>query len=125
MTEQPHRGYHDIGGSDEGPVARTEHQLEPWEKRVDVLRSLLGDSKRRILRADGLRGAVESMGEDIYRSHTYYERWMAAIIDILVERGIFERSAIEAKIQQVADRVGVEVPPRPSRPLDASGPDGG
>ena len=114
MTDEtPRPGYHDLGGLDEGPVERTEHVLDPWEKRVDVLRALLMDKKRRILRADGLRGATEQLGEPLYRSHSYYERWMAAIMAIVVSRGVLSRDEIEAKIDDIAARLGVEVPDPP------------
>lgn len=113
MSEDRHRGYHDLGGLDEGPVAASEHDLEPWEKRVDVMRTLLGDAERRILRADGLRSAVESLGEEAYRTHGYYERWMAAIMKILTERGILERDVIETRIEAIGKRLGIAVPPPP------------
>ena len=115
------QGYHDLGGLDEGPVLRTEHSLEPWEKRVDVLRALLMDKKRRVLRADGLRGATERLGEPLYRSHSYYERWMAAIMAILQDRGILERSEIERRIDDIAARLGVDVPDPPAGAFRAAG----
>ena len=73
----------------------------------------LGDDRRRILRADGLRGAVESLGEDVYRSHSYYERWMAAIMQVLEERGVLGRDAIDERIGAIAERLGIVVPPPP------------
>ena len=44
-TKTPHRGYHDMGGLDGGPIDQSEHILAPWEKRVDSIRTLLGDQK--------------------------------------------------------------------------------
>ncbi|MEM7406856.1 MAG: ScnB-like protein [Pseudomonadota bacterium] len=109
-----HRGYHDIGGLAEGPVAQTEHVLEPWEKRVDALRVLLGDNKRQILRADGLRHAIETMGEDLYLELTYYERWMAAIIKVLVERGLMNETEIRDRMSAIQARL--DIPPARTRP---------
>jgi hypothetical protein len=103
-----HRGYHDIGGLDDGPIVQSEHVLEPWEKRVDAMRALLGDNKRQILKADGLRNAVETMGEDLYLELSYYERWMAAIIKVLVERGVLDRETIDQRIEQVARDLGID-----------------
>ena len=34
-------------------IRKTDHALEPWEKRVDVLRNLLGDKERQVLTLDG------------------------------------------------------------------------
>ena len=112
-----HRGYHDLGGLEDGPVVQSDHVLEPWEKRVDAMRMLLGDRKRQIMRADGLRGAIESMGEDLYLELSYYERWMAAMIKVLTDRGVLERDAIEARMQEVIERLGLEeLEPRPMPP---------
>ncbi|MBT6273731.1 MAG: nitrile hydratase subunit beta [Chromatiales bacterium] len=112
-----HRGYHDIGGHTHGPIDQSEHVLEPWEKRVDAMRGLLGDDKRRLLQADGLRNAIETMGEDLYGELSYYERWMAAIIKVLTERGVMTRAEIETRMDEVAGRLGVApLEPRPFPP---------
>lgn len=112
--EHKRRGYHDIGGMSAGPIEQTEHVLEPWEKRVDAIRVLLGDDKRKLLRADGLRAAIETMGEDLYLELGYYERWMAAIIKVLTERGVLTREEIDARMSDVKDALGLEaVEPRP------------
>lgn len=124
MPFEPNQGYHDLGGLDEGPVVRTEHELEPWEKRVDVLRVLLMDQKRQVLRGDGLRGATEQLGERLYLSHSYYERWMAAMMAILVRRGTLSRAQIEERIDAIAKRLGVEVPDPPPGATRYQGADG-
>ena len=112
-----HRGYHDIGGMDGGPIDQCEHRLEPWEKRVDAMRMLLGDRKRRIMRSDGLRNAIETMGEDLYLELSYYERWMAAMIKLLTEREILGRDEIDARIGEVIARLGLDdIEPRPVPP---------
>lgn len=105
-----HRGYHDIGGQDAGPVVQSEHVLEPWEKRVDAIRVLLGDNKRQILRADGLRHAIETMGEDLYLELSYYERWMAAIIKVVVERGLLSEAEIRERMESVQTRLDLPAP---------------
>lgn len=113
----PHRGYHDIGGLEGGPVDQSEHVLEPWEKRVDAMRVLLGDKQRRIMRADGLRNSIETMGEDLYLELSYYERWMAAMIKVLTDRAILEREAIDQRIEEVIERLGLEdIERRPTPP---------
>ena len=33
---------HDMGGLEAGPIDTEEHPAEPWEKRVRVMRQLLG-----------------------------------------------------------------------------------
>jgi hypothetical protein len=113
-SDSKRRGYHDIGGMPAGPIEQTEHILEPWEKRVDAIRVLLGDDKRQLLRADGLRNAIETMGEDLYLELGYYERWMAAIIKVLTERGVLTREEIDARMASVKDTLGLDaIEPRP------------
>lgn len=112
-----HRGYHDLGGIEGGPIDQSEHVLEPWEKRVDAIRGLLGDKKRRVMRADGLRNAIETMGEDLYKELSYYEKWMAAMIKIVTERGIMTRDEIDARMAQIIERLELgEIEPRPTPP---------
>ncbi|MEM7250527.1 MAG: ScnB-like protein [Pseudomonadota bacterium] len=113
--DAPVRGYHDLGGTDEGRVERHEHELAPWEKRVDVLRALLADKKRRVLRADGLRSTVETMGESYYTELTYYEKWMEAIRRVTVRRGLLNEEAIDKRMADVAARLDI-APPTP--PID-------
>ena len=75
--------------------------LEPWEKRVDAMRMLLGDNKRNILRADGLRHAIETMGEDLYLELSYYERWMAAIMNVVDQRGVVTRDELFERMAEI------------------------
>lgn len=113
-TPAAHRGYHDIGGNHEGPLNQSEHVLEPWEKRVDAMRVLLGDKKRRLLQSDGLRNAIETMGEELYLELSYYERWMAAIRKVLIERGVLDAGEIDARVEAIIARLGIEpLAPRP------------
>ncbi len=102
------RRYHDLGGLPGGPVDMTEHVLAPWEKRVDVMRGLLGDSTRQIMRTDVLRNAIETVGEDKYKSLTYYELWMEAVIKVVTEKGILTRHEITARMDEVRARLGLE-----------------
>ena len=104
-SREPGRGYHDIGGLAGPAIEQSEHVLEPWEKRVDAMRMLLGDNKRQILRADGLRHAIETMGEDLYDELAYYERWMAAILKVLTERELISTEEVEARMNEIAARL--------------------
>jgi len=109
MTEDAkHRGYHDIGGLEAEPIDQSEHVLEPWEKRVDAMRMLLGDNKRNILRADGLRHAIETMGEDLYLELSYYERWMAAIMNVVDQRGVVTRDELFARMAEIEARLDLQ-----------------
>jgi len=106
--DEKHRGYHDIGGLEAEPIDQSEHVLEPWEKRVDAMRMLLGDNKRNILRADGLRHAIETMGEDLYLELSYYERWMAAIMNVVDQRGVVTRDELFERMAEIEARLDLQ-----------------
>jgi len=91
-----------------GSIDKSEHTLEPWEKRVDVLRGLLGDKTRQVLTTDELRNAVESLGEKAYNDHSYYERWMAALMNILKDKGLLTQEEIDQRMAEVRQRLGLD-----------------
>lgn len=81
-----YRGIHDMGGLPAGPVAATEHDYALWEKRVDALLVLL--SNKGHVTVDELRRNIESLGADAYDKMSYYERWIYAITQTLIQRGL-------------------------------------
>ena len=80
------RRHHDMGGLDAGHVDQDEHDKAPWEKRVDALLVLLG--QRKIVGVDELRRGIEDLGADAYDRYGYYERWMASMTNLLLEKKI-------------------------------------
>ena len=82
------RRHHDMGGLEAGAIDRGGHDKAPWEKRVDALMVLLG--QRKILCVDELRRGIEELGSDAYERYGYYERWMASMTNILLEKKIIE-----------------------------------
>ena len=78
--------HHDMGGLEAGLVVREDHDKAPWEKRVDALMVLLG--KNKLLFVDELRRGIEELGADAYDRYSYYERWMASMTNILLEKKI-------------------------------------
>ncbi len=109
--EKTPRGYHDLGGRPAGPVDRSEHVLEPWEKRVDVLCGILVDRKRRLMTIDERRDAIETLGEDAYNSMKYYELWMAAALKLVIGKGILAAEDIDARMDEIRARLGLEAGP--------------
>ena len=91
-----------------GAIEQSEHILEPWEKRVDVLRNLLGDKTRQVLTTDELRNAIESLGEKAYDDHSYYERWMAGILNLLGETDLLTRDEIETRMAAIKQKLEAE-----------------
>ncbi len=96
------RSWHDMGGKDAGEIARGEHDFALWEKRVDaLLRIAVGKG---FFTVDGLRRALEDMGEDAFETMTYYERWIASITQNMVEAGAFTLEELNARMEEVAAR---------------------
>lgn len=98
------RGHHDMGGLPAGPVEPSEHDYAHWEKRVDALQVLLSAPQRRLLRVDELRRNIESLRPDAYEAMTYYERWIAAITKVLIERGVLTSDELGRKMEDVKAR---------------------
>ncbi len=97
-------GVHDVGGQAAGPVDRAEHDAAFWEKEVDATLRLLTDETRRLMRVDELRRGIESLGPEAYETLGYYERWIASISSILVEKGILSETEIAERIEAIRAR---------------------
>lgn len=93
------RGHHDIGGlPGAGPIDQTEHELSDWEILADAVNQALG--AKGIKRTDEMRRAREEMDAAAYRDMTYYERWIASIETILIEKQILTREEIDRKLAE-------------------------
>lgn len=91
-----------MGGQEAGPVPQDEHDFHIWEKRVDAL-MVLGSTKGHFT-VDGLRRALEDMGEEAFETMTYYERWVSAVNQNLVEAGVYTLEELGAKMAEVQAR---------------------
>jgi hypothetical protein len=98
------RAVHDVGGLAFGPIDRSEHDLALWEKRTDAMLILLRDNRRRAFTVDAHRRMIESYGEQEYDRTTYYEKWIRAIRNLIVEQEIVTREEIEARVAEVRER---------------------
>ena len=98
------RSYHDMGGLAAGKIVPQEHTYEPWEKRVDALMMLLSHRERNLLKVDELRRNIEALGPQAYDRMTYYERWMHAICQTLIQRGGISLDELGRTMEQVKAR---------------------
>jgi hypothetical protein len=80
------RRHHDMGGEPAGPLDLQEHDHAPWEKKVDALLRLL--LAKQVMTLDELRRGVEELGPGAYDELSYFERWIAAIGNVLLEKGV-------------------------------------
>jgi len=94
------RGHHDMGGLPAGRVGRTEHDYADWERRVDALAVLM--SKR--ITVDERRKNIETLPPQDYDSMSYYERWVIALGQALIQRGIITTEELGRKMEQVCSR---------------------
>lgn len=104
MADLPPQPPHDMGGQPAGPAEHTEHTYAPWEKRVDALLVLLSDKDRRHMTVDELRRNIESLGSAAYETLSYYERWMHAISQTLIQRGVITVDELGRRIEDVKQR---------------------
>jgi nitrile hydratase len=92
------RAMHDLGGVEpmaSAAIDREEHALTQFDKNVDALMNLL--SSRRLIRVDELRRAIESFTPLQYSSLSYYEKWLQAMHDLLIEKGVLTREEVAKK----------------------------
>jgi nitrile hydratase len=93
------RAMHDLGGIEpmaSAAIDREEHALTQFDKNVDALMYLL--SARRLIRVDELRRTIESFTPLQYAQLSYYEKWLQAMTNLMVEKGVLTREEIEAKV---------------------------
>lgn len=92
----------DIGGLPSEPISRTEHELEPWEKRCHALADVLDFHK--IINTEEKRRGVEALGAEVVGKLSYYERWIAAFANILFQKGILVPADLARKMAEVEAR---------------------
>jgi len=96
------RSHHDMGGLPAGKVDRSEHDYADWERRVDAIAVLLGRKRR--LSVDERRRAIESLTPQAYDALSYYERWVVALGQTMIQRGLITSSELALKMLQVEKR---------------------
>lgn len=96
----PH-SYHDMGGEPAGPMEIAEHDYDDWERRVDAMCVLLWGIKGgpRRMTVDEHRRNIESLPPEAYRSMGYYERWVWALAQCLIQRGVVTTEDIARKMK--------------------------
>lgn len=99
------RAIHDVGGLKAGPIDRAEHELTLYEKRVDAILMLLAGPKNSAFRVDALRRTVEDYTEQEYDNTAYYDRWMRAIRNLVVEQELLTSQEVDDRIAEICDRL--------------------
>ncbi len=95
------RAHHDMGGVPKflcEPIDTADHTLTDFDRAVDAIRQILGTKK--VMSVDELRRGIEAIPEAEYLRLSYYQRWIRAITDNLLARGVIT----EAELQAALDR---------------------
>jgi Nitrile hydratase beta subunit len=93
----------DIGGRESGPIAITDHELLPWEKRCHALLDILDVHK--IVNTEEKRRGVEELGSEMIGKLGYYERWIVSAVNVLLQKRIVTPDEIARKTEEVAARL--------------------
>jgi nitrile hydratase subunit beta len=90
-------GVHDMGGMDGfGPVIAEKNEPafhEQWEARMYAIAMSLARQFRNV---DEFRHAIERIPAPVYVASSYYERWLNAMMTLLVEKGKVSREELIA-----------------------------
>lgn len=97
------RAVHDVGGLSRlaAPIDRHEHELSLYEKRVDAMVNLLGGNKRGAFKIDALRRVIEAYAEQEYDTTDYYDKWVRAVRNLVLEQEVVTREELDAEIARV------------------------
>jgi nitrile hydratase len=101
MTE---RKVNDIGGLPAGPVCQDEHPSTLHEKRVDAILRILSGPKLEAFSVDAMRRAIESNTEEDYRNLGYYDKWIRAVRDLVIEQQVLSRDEIDARVELLREK---------------------
>ena len=96
------RSHHDMGGLPAGKVERTQHDYAEWERRVDALNMLC--RARHLYTIDELRKNIEALPPQAYDEMAYYEKWVSALAQTLIQRGAITTDELGRKMEEVENR---------------------
>jgi hypothetical protein len=100
------RKVNDVGGLTGSQIDQAEHDPTFYEKRIDALLMLLTGPKVQAFTVDSLRRAIEQNTPEDYSKRGYYEKWLLAIRQLLVEQQILSNEEIDRRIEEIKQRKG-------------------
>lgn len=99
------RGANDLGGLPTEPIVVSDHELLPWEKRCHALLDVLADN--RVLNTEEKRRGIDDLGSELLGKLTYYEKWVLAASNVLMQKAILTSDEIAQRVEAVHDRLGI------------------
>ena len=93
-----------MGGLPGGKVEPTEHDYAEWERRIDAMAVLLWGLKgtKKHFSVDEHRRAIESLPPQMYDTMSYYEKWIFALAQVAIGRGLVTSEELARKMSVVA-----------------------
>ncbi len=91
-----------MGGQKTNAQLPADHDFALWEKRVDALMVLC--STKGYFTVDGLRRAIEDMGEEAFETMSYYERWVASVNQNLIEADAYTLAELGDRMERIKAR---------------------
>jgi hypothetical protein len=98
------RKVNDVGGLQSAPIDHEEHDPTFYEKRIDAMLMLSTSPKVHAFSVDALRRAIEENTADDYTKRGYYEKWLKAIRQLLIEQGVLSETEIIERIEAIKKR---------------------
>ena len=100
------RGHHDMGGQPAPRIERREHDYAEWERRIDAMATLLWGIRggNKLMSVDEHRKNIESLPPEDYDGTSYYEKWIFALTQTLIQRGVITTDELGRKMQDVERR---------------------
>jgi nitrile hydratase subunit beta len=96
------RRHHDMGGLPAGKLELPGHEYGEWDRRVDAIVQLA--SRHTGITVDERRKNIEALPPEAYDALSYYEKWLAAITQTLLQRGVITTDELGRKMEEVRAR---------------------
>lgn len=96
------KSVHDMGGDPAGPIQRAEHARTLFDQRVDAMLRLLAHPQKGHFTVDAMRRSIESLDAQAYHGLSYYERWVRAVRQLAIERGLVSQAELEQRMAALA-----------------------
>ena len=93
---------HDVGGQPDGPLDKSLHELELWEKRTHCTAECL--AWRGYWVSEERRRRENDFGETLYFGTPYYARWLLATAKMLLDKGLVTPDELISKMIEVFRR---------------------
>ena len=95
------RAQHDLGGASEGAIDTHDHPISFFDQRIDAMTTLLAHPSRAYLGDDSVRRAIEDLPPDDYRTFSYYQKWLASIEALMIERQAIGREELDQRCRDI------------------------